>query len=188
MRFLPYCGAIKRQVKLGEIAKPFLISLSQEADETVVLVTLDNLEVTHLMTIPANHVLKTVPEEGTKVALYSTGVGKAILANFSEKRLEEYSAKVPFKQQTSNTITNFNDLKKHLFIVKHEGIAFDDEEQLLGVRDVAAAIKDQENNVIGAVGILGPTIRLTRSRMQEIAPAVKKCAQDISKSLGYRGE
>jgi IclR family transcriptional regulator, KDG regulon repressor len=188
MKFRTYYGVIKKRSKLGKIASPFLDSLSQDTNETVVLVTLDNTEATHFVIIPTNQLLKTVPDEGTKVALYSTGVGKAILAKFSEKRLEEYSKAVTFRQKTPNTITNINDLKKHLLIVKRDGVAFDDEEESLGVRNIAAAINDQEGNVIGSVGVLGPTIRLSRSKLPEIALAVKKCAQNISASLGYRVE
>jgi DNA-binding IclR family transcriptional regulator len=39
--------------------------------------------------------------------------------------------------------------------------------------------------MVGAINILGPSIRLTREKIREFVPAVKGCAMKISKALGY---
>ena len=66
-----------------------------------------------------------------------------------------------------------------------EGVAYDDEDQFLGIRNVAAGIRNADGKVIAAVGVIGPSVRMTRARMREIAPQVKLCATEISRALGY---
>jgi len=188
MKFLDYSSRIKSSMKIREIAMPYLIKLSREVNESVIIGVLNELEGINLCTLSANHALKIVPEEGSSIPLYCTGVGKALLAYLPEKKLEEYGKKVVLTKHLDNTITNFNDLKKHLIIVRQEGIASEDEEYILGVRNIATIIRDEMGNVIAAIGVIGPAIRLTRSKIQEDIPVLKKYALEISKSMGYREE
>jgi IclR family acetate operon transcriptional repressor len=103
----------------------------------------------------------------------------------TEAELDEYLSKVTLKQFTENTITDPSELKSHLIIVAKEGIAYDDEDQFMGIRNVAAGIRKADGKVIAAVGVIGPSVRMTRARMREITPQVKLCAAEISRALGY---
>ena len=76
-------------------------------------------------------------------------------------------------------------LRTHLIKVRQEGVAFDDEEWGLGIRSVAAGVKDGNGKVIAAIGTAVPSVRLTFSRMNELASIVKNCADEISKELGF---
>jgi IclR family acetate operon transcriptional repressor len=186
--FLDFSGIIRGRVKMRDIALPLLNRLSQKLDETVLLVSWDGQEGTHTETVHADHALRIVPDEGTKFNLHSTGVGKVILANLSDAELESCYRDKKLERHTSNTVTNLDDLKRHLVAVREEGVGYDDEEQYLGVRNVAAAIKDNTGGVVGAIGVIGPTVRLGRERMKEVVPDVKACALEISRAMGYRGD
>jgi DNA-binding IclR family transcriptional regulator len=105
----------------------------------------------------------------------------------TEAEPEDYLNTFNLEAHTANTITDVNSLKTHLMRIAKEGIAMDDEEYFQGVRNVAAGIKDGEGKLTASVGVLGPSVRLTRSRMQEIIPDVKSCALAISTELGYKG-
>lgn len=188
MIFLDFSGIIRGRVKMRDIALPLLNRLSQKLDETVLLVSWDGQEGTHTETVHADHALRIVPDEGTKFNLHSTGVGKVILANLSDAELEKYYGGKKLERHTASTITNLDDLKRHLITVKEEGVGYDDEEQYLGVRNVAAAIKDNTGEVVGAIGVIGPTVRLSRERMKGVAPDIKACALEISRAMGYRGD
>ena len=188
MKFLDFTGLIKGRIKLRDVAFSFVVKLSREVDESVILSSWDGIEGIHIATVNTNHLLKIVPEEGTRFSLYSTGIGKAILANVTDDEFERYVSSNTLKGHTPKTITDITVLKKHLRMVKRGGVAFDSEEQYQGISNVASVFKDNEGNISGAVGVLGPSVRLTRTRMEEIAPAVKRCALEISKALGYEEE
>lgn len=187
-KFLDFSGLIKKRSKIRDTAIPYLIRLSQLVKESVMLAVWQGGRAVYSETIHADYPLRIIPDEGTKVPLYNTGVGKIFLANMTPQEQEIYLSTTPLQAYTPNTITGHEQLKKHLAMIVKEGIAFDDEEYYIGVRNVAAAIKDGEGKVVASVGVLGPSIRLSRSRMKEIAPEVKKCAMEISKALGFKGK
>jgi DNA-binding IclR family transcriptional regulator len=118
--------------------------------------------------------------------LYCTGVGKIFLATLTTQKLEKYFQSNKIKAFTPNTITRLDQLRKHLMKVAREGVAYDNEEWYLGVRTVAAGIRDSEEKLVGCIDVTGPTVRLTPEMQKEMAPYVKQYAMKISIDLGYR--
>lgn len=173
----------KIKKELRETAKPYLIDLSNKLKENVVLGILHNYYASILVAAETKNVLTTITEVGSITPLYCTGLGKIFLANFSRDELEQYFKEVELEKVTANTITDKNQLKASLKIIKEEGIAYDDEERILGVRNVAVGIRNSEGNIIAAIGITGPSVRLTHKRMSEILPDIKLYAAEISESL-----
>ncbi len=188
MKFLAYLAPLKRRIKFRQIAIPFMTKLCREADDSVDLVSPEGTYCVSVEAVPTNNILRAVPAEGTSYELYNSSGGKAILANFTDRQLEEYQRGVVFKQHTPNTITNMNELKKQLLIIRQSGVAFDYAERTPNVHSVAAAIRGVDGNVVGAIAVVGPKSRLTRVKMGELAPLVKEYALGISREMGYRGD
>jgi len=187
MKFLDFSGAIKKRMKIREIALPYLEKLSKSLKETILLQIWDGKESVLAETIHSDYVLQAIPNEGTKVPLHSSAGGKVFLAHMTEEGLKKYCNERGLKALTPNTITDLNELKKQLLIVKRECIGFDYEETLLGASGVGSGIKDAQGNIAAIVNILGPTVRLSRARLKEIAPEIKSCALEISRELGWKG-
>jgi DNA-binding IclR family transcriptional regulator len=55
------------------------------------------------------------------------------------------------------------------------------------MRMVAAPLMDCEGNVAAAIGILGYTRTIGKTRMKELAPIIKHFALQISQATGYEG-
>src|SRR5699024_8618571 len=122
---------------------------------------------------------------GKRSELYSTSVGKAILAFLDEAEVERIWAESDIKKWTSNTITDLEELKSELELIRHNGYAEDNEENELGVRCVGAPVFNHDGVVEGAISVSGPTIRVTRDKVEELGGLVKKYADLISRELGY---
>jgi DNA-binding IclR family transcriptional regulator len=163
---------------------PFLRELSQTVNEAVLMSLRRGQIVFNVEVVNAERFLNVTPDS-TTFNLYSTGVGKMFLANMSEKDLEEYLSSVILKPRTPNTITDMDELKRHLNKIKKDGVAYDDEEQELGLRMIAAPIFDWDEKIAAAIGVVGPSSRISRQRMVEIAALVKKYALQISQAMGY---
>jgi IclR family acetate operon transcriptional repressor len=59
------------------------------------------------------------------------------------------------------------------------GLAINEAEP--GVTAIAAAIRSGMNGAtVGTVSIAGPTVRMTESRVRELAPLVTQCATELS--------
>ena len=70
--------------------------------------------------------------------------------------------------------------------VRQNGYALDDEENEKGVRCIAACLHGyQKRGKIRVRGISGPTSRMTRERVKELAVDVKKYREELSRELGY---
>jgi IclR family transcriptional regulator, KDG regulon repressor len=184
LKFLDYAQAVKKYNPLMDIAEPYLIEISQIIDETVSLAIWDGRICVICLSIHPNHPLKVTSYEGTMAGLHYNSIGKAILAEIPEEDLNTRLPKV-LTRYTQNTITDVNDLKRHLMNIRQEGVAVDDEEGFVGIRGIGAALKNGDGNVVGALTVLGPSIRLTRERLRECVPIVKETAAKISQALGY---
>jgi len=183
-KFFDFTGFIKNQMKTRDIAVPYLVKLSQFVNESIILAIWTGGRAAITETFHTNHTLKVVPDEGSQLSLNTTSLGKVILANLNSNEFDELYKDQILEYFTPNSITDFQDLKKHLIIVKHEGVAFDDEENTPGVRSIAAPLKNFEGNVVGSIGVIGPSVRLTRVKMRELVKPVRDCAEEISQALG----
>ncbi len=171
-------------------ARPFLISLCKKTKETVHLVILDQNE--------ALYVDKVVPDEkptglqmvsrvGLRVPAHCSSVGKVFLAQLSELELETLVSGKGLEKRTENTITDPEKLKLHLKVIRQQGYAIDDEENEKGIRCVGAPIFNQQGQVIAAISISGPTIRMSKQIIQKtLKNEVMRTASDISREFGYQ--
>jgi IclR family transcriptional regulator, KDG regulon repressor len=189
--YLNYSKIVKSRIQPRNIALPYINSLVQKVNECVNLALVKGPGVLFTETfrpqIQVRNTLQVLTAEEVGTTLHGGSLGKIILASMEEAELEKYINIRGLEQYTPHTITRKDELKKHLTMIRQEGIAYDCEELTLGVNSLAAGLRDSEGKVIGAIGIVAPSVRLSRARTVELAPEVKNCAARISKELGYRG-
>jgi DNA-binding IclR family transcriptional regulator len=186
-KFLNFSAIIKRKDRIKNVAMTHMIRLNQLVGEPVSLSTWDGDKAIFVDEVHSKYSfpLRVVPDPGAIIPLYCTAVGKVFLAGKTERELEDYFNSNNIKAHTPNTITDLSLLKDHLTLVAKDGVAYDDEELYLGVRTMAAGIRDAEEKIVACISIMGPTVRLTREKLRKMAPDVKHCAMAISQDLGY---
>lgn len=175
-----------RQMALLPYSKPALEELVRECEETAYVAILkDNLSI-YLYGVESHATVRVVSRLGSRLPAYCTAAGKVMLAYLPELELERYFARTEIAPFTPNTITDREKLKEHLREIAKKGFAIDNEELELGVRGVAAPIRDYRNVVVGAVIISGPAIRFSDERIRtELAPLARKAVEEISVKLGH---
>jgi len=99
-----------------------------------------------------------------RMPLYSTGIGKAILAYSGEDELATVLAS-GLERRTPSTITDPIQLRTELQRIRMRGYSTDMEENEESVRCVAAPIFDHRLSVVGAISIAGPAFRFPEQRM-----------------------
>src|SRR5512139_2125793 len=129
--------------------------------------------------------LNVTPDTST-LGLYYTGAGKVFLAYLSEKEFQAYMKSLVMNHRTPNTIIDKDDLVKQMIEVRRNGVAFDDEENELGLRSVAAPIRNWEGRVIAAISIIGPVARINKQRLSELAIITRDYGLRISQAMGAR--
>ena len=176
--------AVER-LALDKHAHPILDQLADVSGETAHLCVLDGREVVYIAKVECTRTLRIPSAVGQRNPAYCTGVGKAILAHLAPAQLAAYFAEEPLHAFTKKTLTSASDLKANLRQIVAQGYAIDDQEREEGVRCVAAPVRDHSGRVIAAISIAGPTMRVTKERVTELAAHVIRAANEISAKLGY---
>jgi len=88
---------------------------------------------------------------------------------------------------TQKTIDNPKRLQQELAATARRGYAIDDEEHALGLRCVAAAIRDERGAPLAAISVSGPLARIASERVPLLGARVAQAAAEISRALGAAG-
>jgi len=120
---------------------------------------------------------------GGRAPLHLTSVGKLFLASDDIARIRAYATRTGLPSQTRNSLTQLHQLERELQEAQKSGVARDNEELELGVRCIAAGVRDDQGKLVAGLSISAPASRMDESWL----PKLQSTANEISKALGYRG-
>jgi DNA-binding IclR family transcriptional regulator len=187
LRFLELGTKVQQQFDLPTVARPYLQQLMSETGESANLAIWDGDSAVYLDQVQSDKsMLKIFTRLGTRVPLYSTGVGKMLMSRWSKPELESYLKRTKLISHTPNTLISRAKILQELDRISERGFAVDNEEMEEGVRCVAALVFDHRQQVVAAVSISGAAMRITPDRIEDFGAKVKKCAYDISHDLGFQ--
>jgi IclR family acetate operon transcriptional repressor len=121
---------------------------------------------------------------GTRGYMHASGIGKAILAEYTRAGVEQVVAEHGLPAFTENTITGLDALLGDLAGIRERGWAVDDQERQLDMRCLAAPIFNEFGEVVAGISISGPAGRLSASRMADYGPLVRACADEVTRMIG----
>jgi DNA-binding IclR family transcriptional regulator len=173
---------------LSDLAYPEMKHLAELSQESINLGVMFENEVLYLNKIKSSHHLKLDTPMGKMDPLYCTGLGKVLLSGFTEAELDGYLAVTPLVPRTSKTITDRCGLTVHIEEIRRQGIAVDLEEFDEGVHCIAAPIFDHRMNIVAAMSLSAPAVRLTAKKISELKPQLLKACRLVSKKLGAMEE
>ncbi|MFZ0036327.1 MAG: IclR family transcriptional regulator [Candidatus Acidiferrales bacterium] len=124
---------------------------------------------------------------GARFPAHCTAVGKAVLAHLPEKEIEIILAAAGaangLPRFTPSTLTRISTLKENLRQIVQRGYALDNQELERGLSGVAAPIRTKQGDVIGAVGMAGPTPRFHGKELAKKIALTREAADRISSSM-----
>ena len=169
-------------------AKPFLTQLTQETGESsnLCVPSGDNAVCIDYEASPSP--LAVTNDIGIEFLYHATAGGKVLLAYMPENKRTEIIDNYELTEFTPRTITTRERFISTLDTIRVQGYAVDDEEHFIGVRCIAAPIRDYSNKVIAALSMSGPSSRITLAKIPEISSIVIRIANEISQALGYNPE
>ena len=174
----------RRRMDVSFEAKPWMMTLREQTGETVNLSILDRDRVVWVNFLESSTGGGGISSRiGLPTPMHCTAEGKVLIAFQSPLTVERIIG-ASLEQRTPRTVFDPAALQKELATIRVLGYATEDEEYELGVRGIAAPIKDERGNAVAAVGITGPTQRLTKTRLLDLARFVAATANGISIRLG----
>jgi len=187
LKVLELGNRLLNKMELAVKAKPYLQKLNELSGETSHLAVLMKSRVIYIDRIASNNIVAVNTSIGGNELIYCSATGKAILAFLPDKLLYKTLRSIEeegFKIFTKRTISSIAELEKELAKVRERNYAFDNEERHVGVRCVAAPIRNHRNEVIASMGISGPTSRVNSKNIKPMAEIVIKLAHEASVAMG----
>jgi len=178
-------GARARAVSdLSAIAMRPLRRLSEVSDETAVLTVLSHERDRSvcLERVETSQPLRLSVQPGRELPLHAGASQKALLAFMPDREIDRLLDR-PLERLCIATITEPGLLRRDLELIRERGWASSHEETNIGVWGIAVPVIS-ENDVVCAVGIAGPSTRLSDEVLRRDVPTVQRAAVAIARSLG----
>lgn len=120
---------------------------------------------------------------GKRLSLHSSSLGKVLLAWLPEDHIDALLPTEHLPAFTARTITTRKALKAELEVVRLQGWAFDNQEDVDDVTCIAAPVFNSDQAVVAAISISGVRFQMPEEKIPEYANAVMKAAGMMSEAL-----
>jgi DNA-binding IclR family transcriptional regulator len=183
IRLLELGNLVKSRINLREVALPFMQRLHETIGEAVNLGIRHDDEIIYIeRTSSGRSLVRVVYLVGGRAPLHLTSVGKLFLAADGPQKIKEYAKRTGLPGKTPHSLNTLSNLEKELDKIRRHDIAYDNEEAELGLKCVAAPIRDDEAHLVAGLSVSAPADR----HDPDWVTLVKRTADDISHALGYK--
>jgi DNA-binding IclR family transcriptional regulator len=183
------CGISNKVISstdIRDICHPFLRDLARMMGESVCLATENNLSVAYIDVVEGRHsIIRNMQRIGSAAPMHCTGIGKILLMEAQEEKLNRLINERGLERFTKNTITTREDLIQELAQVRARGWAYDNEECEIGARCIAFPIRNFSGKIVAGFSVTGLTARMSDSFLNTRLEMLQQTADAISRELGY---
>jgi IclR family transcriptional regulator, acetate operon repressor len=165
-------------------AVPYLRKLRDLTRETANLAVVDDEFIIVLTRMESREIMRSLTKVGGRVAMVASGVGKAVLATYSDEDVSAIIRHHGMPRLTEKSIVRPSDLFKELAKVRRDGYAIDDEEACMGLRCIASVVFNDCGEPLAAISVSGMTGRLTDDRLPMLGLTVREVAAELTAALG----
>jgi DNA-binding IclR family transcriptional regulator len=165
-----------------------LAELVARTGETAILGVLseDKSEVVYVDMILSRSAIRFAATIGSRRPLFSSAIGRAILAFQTDAFIDGYLAHTPLAAFTDVTETDPARIRARLAEIRRDGVITSVSETTPGVGGAAAPIFDRQSRVCAAILVAAPSERVT-DRLSELSSRIFEAAREASLTLGYYG-
>lgn len=177
-------ASFARRRNFSTQAIPYLRKLRDLTRETANLAVVDDEFIIVLTRMESREIMRSLTQVGGRVPMVTSGVGKAVLATYSDEDVGAVIRHHGMPRLTEKSIVRPSDLFKELEKIRKQGFALDDEEACMGLRCIAAVVYNDCAEPLAAISVSGMTSRLTNDRLPEIGQIVREVAGELTLALG----
>lgn len=151
--------AVSSNQDIRTMALPGMQRIAGAIGESVSLMRLINKRVVCIESIEGWHALRVSIQAGRIQPMHAGASSRVLLAHAPEKEWESMVS-LPLQRYTPATITDFEKLRKNLHDVRARQHAISDGEIDVGARAIAVPLKNSRDEVVAALSIEAPAIRM----------------------------
>ncbi|MFI5729857.1 IclR family transcriptional regulator C-terminal domain-containing protein [Kribbella sp. NPDC051587] len=187
-RVLALGWAYLSSLDLGELAGPYMEELSAATRESCSIATLDLPDIVYVARVPTSRIMTVALGVGARLPAYPTSMGRVLLSGLPPADLDAYLSSLAAEPLTDHTVTAPEALRATIDQARVDGYALVDQELELGLRSLAAPIRNSRDRIIAALNVSAHASRSTPDSLcQEVLPHLLRAADHITTALKHRG-
>jgi len=160
--------------------------LSKLTREAIHLGAFDENSIVYIHKIDADYDLRMQSRIGRRNPLYSTAIGKVLLAWMDPADAREVLSHVELRKSTQKTLASAEAVLSILPRVREQGYGEDNEEQEEGLQCIAVPVFDRFGRVVAGLSISFPSMRCGADTKAHYVALLRDAGRAISAQLGYR--
>ncbi len=177
-------SAFLRNRKLADVGRGIIRRLMETSGETSSIGFEVEDHVVFIAQMESHNSIRAFHRPGVRTHMHASSLGKAMLAALPDEAVSQKLHRTGMQRFTGKTIIDPKKLLADLALSRKRGWTIDDEERAEGMRCVGAAIYNEFAEVMGAVSLSGPAVRMTDERLGELGPMIKRAAAEITEGIG----
>ncbi|MCO5099788.1 MAG: IclR family transcriptional regulator [Burkholderiaceae bacterium] len=182
IRLLELGNLVKSRMNVRDASLAAMRELHRSTGQTVNLSIRQGDEIVYIeRAVSERSGMQVVRAVGGRAPLHLTSVGKLFLAADDPRIVRTYAARTGLAGHTRNSITDLPRLERELALVRARGYARDNEELELGVRCIAAGVRDDSGRLVAGLSISAPADFIQDDWIEQLC----RTADGISSALGY---
>jgi IclR family pca regulon transcriptional regulator len=186
-RVLDIGYAYLSSLDLASIAEPAMEALVERTHESCSAAVLDGGEIVYVARVPTKRIMTISLGLGSRLPAYATSMGRVLLAELERDQVDDLIGGGPLPVVTDRTITKPAELHDELARVRAQGWALVDQELEIGLRSVAAPLRNRQGAAVAALNVSSHAGRVSLDVIrQDFLPALLDTAEQINQRLARR--
>jgi len=169
-KFLHVGSAVRNREEAYVRIKPKIKKLATETEERAQFMIEEHGYMVYVHREIGAQAVRTNTQLGKQMPMHATSGGKAILAEMPDETVSRIIERHELSEITENTITSEEALYDELQQIRDEGVSYNDQEYIDGLRGISVPILRPNGQVLGAIGLSGPSHRLKGDLYREELP------------------
>ena len=183
-KVMKLAGQYKLQNSVASIAEKVFESYADRFPHNFYLGKVFDYEVIYLVSIDGRGPIRIAIEPGGSIELYSTAVGKLLLAYQTDEFIQAFMSAKSLKPFTAHTITDPEVLYDQIKEIRKQGFAVNDGEHYDDISAVAAPVFDSHGQVSVGVSLAFPRHYILEGRLD--LHELIKLADEIACEITFR--
>ncbi|NLM14840.1 MAG: IclR family transcriptional regulator [Clostridiaceae bacterium] len=187
MKFAYIGDMINARFDLRDLAHKYMVRVAFNCKNVCYLAVERQMELVYIdMVSPPGSVLTRMPFVGKHAPLHCSGIGRMILSDFTEEKLDEYFETTNLDQYAPKSLTDPVKIREKIAEIQEKGYSVCSEQLENGNGSVAVGIRNYTGRIIAGISVGGPADQLTEEYIQRVLPCIREAADKISSKLFYK--
>lgn len=169
---------------LWQVVRPALLSVSKQLNETASAGVLDGHEVVYTARVRSERVLQLELRAGARLPAFASSIGRMLLAMLPAGALNRYFATATFPAFTKCTVTQPDELRKRLDVIRAQGWCYIKDEIEMGICGIAVPLVDATGRTVCALNVSTRSDRVSlQTAKSTILPLLRETADSVRNEL-----